>query len=117
MAEEEKTAPEPTPAEERAIALEKIREVLRYAVVDTEDGPQLDLDQLCRLLNQRAVGYRVLNRELMAGELGIVRAEQDTQRVRSEKAEREEDRVEAASRLGVLEARERHILDLLWPLP
>lgn len=111
MADEPQEAPQPTPAEERAIVLEKIREVLRYAVVDTEDGPALDLDQLARLLMQRAVPYKLLNRELMAGELGIVRAEQDTQKVRADGGDEE-----AKARLDVLLGRERQILDLLWPL-
>ncbi|HEX7246401.1 MAG TPA: hypothetical protein VF245_12650 [Solirubrobacterales bacterium] len=111
MAEEPKAPPEPSPEEQRAIMLEKIREVLRYAVEETEDGPVLDLDLLCRLLNQRAVPYRLMNRELMAGELGIVRAEQDTQKVRADGGDEEAQR-----RLDALLAREKQILDLLWPI-
>lgn len=112
MAEEPQAPPEPTPEEERAIVLEKIREVLRYSVVDTDEGPALDLDLLTRLLMQRAVPYKLMNRELMAGELAIVRGEQDTQKVRADQGDEEAQR-----RLDVLLGRERQILDLLWPLP
>lgn len=113
----------PTPEEERAIVLEKIREVLRYALADTEDGPVLDLDLLTRLLIQRAVPYRVLNRELTWAELQVVRDELHTQRTRAE-VRRRADNANAADadlaevaqrRVDALERREDQILDQLWP--
>lgn len=117
MSEEPKAAEsEVTPEEARAIVLAKINEVLRYCLVEGEDGPTLDLDQLTRLLIQRAVPYRVLNRELTWTELQIVRDELHVQRARlngDQGTERWRER--AAERVTALEAREGQILDQLWP--
>lgn len=121
MAEQVEQREEVTPEEERAITLEKIREVLRYALADTEDGPVLDLDLLTRLLIQRAVPYRVLNRELTWAELQVVRDELHTQRTRaSAKVEEGDGSAEACAlaqrRVDALERREDQILEQLWPL-
>jgi len=114
MAEEQQVEPEVTPEEARAIVLEKIREVLRYSLVETEDGPALDLDLLTRLLTQRAVPYRLLNRELSWAELQIVREEQHVQRARAENADGEVAEL-AQRRVDALERREHQIIDQLWP--
>lgn len=117
MAEEPQQQEELSPEEERAIMLEKIREVLRYALADTEDGPVLDLDLLTRLLIQRAVPYRVLNRELTWAELQVVRDELHTQRARADNSNTTADLAEVAQRrVDALERREDQILEQLWPL-
>lgn len=116
MADEPQQPEEVTPEEERAIILEKIREVLRYSLIETEEGVALDLDLLTRLLLQRAVPYRVLNRELSWAELQIVRDEQHVQRARLNADNNTEgERERAAERLNALVLRENEILDQLWP--
>lgn len=117
MAEQVETPEEVTPEEARAIVLAKISEVLRYSLVETEDGPALDLGQLTRLLLQRAVPYRVLNRELTWAELQIVRDELHVQRARADNSNTTADLAEVAQRrVDALERREDQILEQLWPV-
>lgn len=121
MAEEPKAPPEPTPLEERAIVLEKIREILPSALIDADEQATLDLDLFTRLLLQRAIPYRTLNREIAFAELNMVREEQNTQRVRAEhlSGDKEGDKARhaiAKARLEVLIRREQQILDQLWPV-
>lgn len=111
MADEPQAPPEPSLAELVAAARERVAKLAAESILAGEDGPYLDLDLFERMLLQRAIECRKLNRELAYAELGMVRAEQDTQKVRADS-----DDEEAKRRLDVLHERERVILDQLWPL-
>lgn len=113
----EPQAPPPTPEEQWAVNLEKIREILRYCRAETEEGIVFDFEQFAKLLTKRAIPFKVLNRDLAVGELHFIRDEQHVQKTRAENAERDDVKVEATARLGSLEAREKLILDQLYPIP
>lgn len=116
MADAPKVVPEPTPAEEMAFTRERVGALVVDALILTDEGPTLDLDLLTRFLTQQAVPYRVMNREMMAAELSIVREEQNTQLARMAGSIVEQYKAESPGRLDALRAREKQILDQLWPI-
>lgn len=112
----QETEPPRSPAEQIAIALEEIREILPTAVTWGDEGPILDLDTFTRQMLQRGIDYRTLNREIAYAELGMVRAEQTVQRTKKANPVDNAAWDEADRRLDTLRERERVILDQLWPM-
>lgn len=114
----EEATPEETPAEEFERKAQLIQRLAADATISTEDGPILDFDLLMKMLVTRAIGFRVLNRDALLGELHFIRDEHHTQQVRGDPAgdAAASEKLEARKRVTALEAREKLILDQLWPI-
>lgn len=97
---------------------EKLKPLVGDAILHSERGAVLDLDLFTRMMANRAIPFNILDRDAVLNELLILRDEVEIQETIAENS-RPTDGLpveEAEARLGGLRAREKQILDLLWPV-